>query len=212
MDGLGYIFENLQSYPFETKYLPTDVGPIFSMTYLPIIVFFVILVIGFLIGILSTTKTSLYFLAWNVVFLGLYYFLKEFFNPIVENIFDKIGWDSAKNPYNYGIIYLCYIFIVNAFAINIYFFLRTKIKESIITAKQNGESIWKSRVGGGLISLITFLPIATAVMEILTPIFGESDFSNFLIAWVLKYLTFLDTNTLTRSALIEYIENIKSSS
>ena len=205
-----HLFNNLRSYPFENKYFPEDVKPVFSITYLPIIIFFVILVIGFLIGMLSATKSSLYFLIWNIVFLGLYYFLKEFYDPLVQNIFDKIGWKSAKNTYNYGIIYLSYIFLVNIFALNIYIFLRSKIKESVVIAKQNGDSIWKSRIGGGFISLITFLPVAVVLMEILTPIFGESDFSNFLIAYLLKYLTFLDTNTLTRSELILYIENIKN--
>lgn len=202
--------DNLRSYSYESGYIPLDAKPIFSMSYLPIIIFFLILIIGFLIGMISTVKTSLYFLGWNIVFLGLYYFLKEFFEPIVENIFDRIGWDSAKNPYNYGIIYLCYVFLVNAFALNFYIFIRSSIKESIIIAKQNGESIWKSRIGGGFISLITFLPIATAIMEILTPIFDESDFSNFMIAYLFKYLTFLDTNTLTRDSFITYIDNFKS--
>lgn len=203
-----YLFNNLQSYPFENKYFPENVKPVFSITYLPMIIFFVILIIGFLIGMLSATKTSLYFLVWNIIFLSLYYFLKEFYDPLVQNIFNRIGWKSAKNPYNYGIIYLSYILLINSFSLNIYIFLRSKIKESIIIAKQNGESIWKSRIAGGFISLITFLPIAVVLLEILTPVFGESDFSNFLIAYLLKYLTFLDTSTLTRSELIVYIDNI----
>ncbi len=184
----------------------SNLKSLYSSSYISIIIFFLILLIGFFVGFINGIRTSLYFLIFNIVIIGIYFAIKKPFDDFMKKIYSNLGWSITKNQFFYPIVYATYLLFVNSFIINIYFFFRKKLKQTIRFTKQEGRSIIFSRIGGGLIAVLTSLPFAIVIMQIFVVIFGSDTFTNYVTNYLFRYLTLENIEEYSNIELSKYVE------
>jgi hypothetical protein len=69
----------------------SNLKSLYSSSYISIIIFFLILLIGFFVGFINGIRTSLYFLIFNIVIIGIYFAIKKPFDDFMKKIYSNLG-------------------------------------------------------------------------------------------------------------------------